>query len=342
MKAKLLAVGPAYCMAMRGLNNKGCGWVVQVLLALLGALVALGWGGASAHAAVQAVPELSSRVLDQTGTLGAAELASLKAQVEQLERDTGAQLAVLMVSSTAPEDIFAYSNRVANTWKLGRAGVGDGLLIVVAKDDRRMRIEVAKTLEGAVTDIQAGRIIDERMAPAFGRGDYAAGLTQAVQALSALVRGEALPAPPADEGLRVLLSFMWLALFSLLGFLLFGVLPRAWLAYRWRLLLGLAVAFVGMWASSGDWRFAAASVLLVATPCGIGVLMVIRTLLEAERQVWVPPAPGSWRPAPTGTTSSATAWRSGSSGGGGGGGGGSSSNSGGGGSFGGGGASGRW
>ena len=334
---------------MCGLSNLCRSWVVQALLILMGALAALNLGGAIAHAAVQAAPELSSRVLDQTGTLSADELASLKAQIEQLERDTGAQLAVLMVSSTAPEDIFAYSNRVANTWKLGRAGVGDGLLIVVAKDDRRMRIEVAKALEGAVTDIQAGRIVNEWMAPAFRRDDHAGGLTQAVQALSTLVRGEALPAPPVSDDSRDMRSFLWLAPTSLLGFLLFGLLPRAWLAYRWRLLLGVAGAFAGMWWVTGKWPLAAAATVMVAFPIGATVLALVRAA-HLPKRPWTPPAPGSWRPARTdgtgaaqgaGAASNAGGSRSSSSGGGGSGGG-SSSNSGGGGSFGGGGASGHW
>ena len=329
---------------MCGLSNLCRSWVVQALLILMGALAALNLGGAIAHAAVQAAPELSSRVLDQTGTLSATEQAELTSQIEQLERDTGAQLAVLMVSSTAPEDIFAYSNRVGNTWKLGRAGVGDGLLIVVAKDDRRMRIEVAKALEGAVTDIQAGRIVNEWMAPAFQRGDYAAGLTQTVQALSTLVRGEALPAPPVSDDSRDMRSFLWLAPTSLLGFLLFGLLPRAWLAYRWRLLLGVSGAFAGMWWATGKWPLAAAATVMVAFPIGATVLALVRAA-HLPKRPWTPPAPDSWRPTRTTRTDSAPnagSHSSSNSGGSGSSGGGSSSNSGGGGSFGGGGASGHW
>ena len=275
---------------MRGLSNRCRSWVMQALLVVMGALAALSLGSASAHAAVQAVPELSSRVLDQTGTLSADELAGLKAQIEQLERDTGAQLAVLMVSSTAPEDIFAYSNRVGNTWKLGRAGVGDGLLIVVAKDDRRMRIEVAKTLEGAITDIQAGRIIHEHMAPAFRRGDYAAGLTQAVDALAMLVRGEALP-PVAKTQAFDLSRWQDRAMLAIgLGGAGAGWAGLAWFAWgpkRWsgpRKLLalmlgcGLFMALLG-WSR---WSLALFGVgMVMALPMGLfswGVVSLVRKI----------------------------------------------------------------
>src|SRR5690606_17847678 len=103
--------------------------------------------------------------------------SALEARLAALEREAGAQLVVLMVPSTAPEDIAAYAHRVADTWKVGRREVGDGLLIVVAKNDRRVRIEVAKTLEGAIPDLMAFRVIDERITPAFRAGDFAGGLS---------------------------------------------------------------------------------------------------------------------------------------------------------------------
>ena len=139
------------------------------------------------------VPLLTGHVMDQTGTLSAPQREALEHKLAVLESDKGAQVVVLMVPSTAPEDIAAYANRIGNAWKMGRKNVGDGLIVVVAKDDRRMRIEVAKTLEGAVPDITASHIISEVMAPAFRRGDYAAGLDGAVDQLAARIRGEALP-----------------------------------------------------------------------------------------------------------------------------------------------------
>ena len=149
--------------------------------------------------ALQPIPPLKARVTDQTATLSAQQLAALEAQLKALEDETGAQVAVLMVATTAPEDIAAYTWRVASSWKLGRKDIGDGSLIVVAKDDRRMRIEVARKLEGAIPDIQAGRIIDGAMKPRFRVDDYAGGLSAAIDQMSLLIRGEKLPAPAKQQ-----------------------------------------------------------------------------------------------------------------------------------------------
>lgn len=147
---------------------------------------------------LQPVPALSDRVIDQAGVLGSGR-AALVEQLARIERETGAQLVVLTVATTQPEDIAAYAHRVADQWKIGRREIGDGLLIVVAVQDRRMRIEVARTLEGAVPDVVAGRIIRERMAPAFRQGDYAGGIAAAVSQIDGLIRGEKLP-PPDTRG----------------------------------------------------------------------------------------------------------------------------------------------
>ena len=149
--------------------------------------------------ALQPIPPLKARVTDQTATLSAQQLAALEAQLKALEDETGAQVAVLMVATTAPEDIAAYTWRVASSWKLGRKDIGDGSLIVVAKNDRRMRIEVARKLEGAIPDIQAGRIIDGAMKPRFRVDDYAGGLSAAIDQMSLLIRGEKLPVPAQQQ-----------------------------------------------------------------------------------------------------------------------------------------------
>jgi uncharacterized protein len=176
------------------------------------ALLALGLAGlaglGAAHAQdVQPVPALGARVIDQADTLQPPQRAALERKLEGLEQGTGAQVVVLLVSTTQPEDIAAYAQRVADQWKLGRREVGDGILIVVATGDRRMRIEVAKTLEGAVPDLAARQIIDQAMRPAFRAGDYAGGLNRAVDELGARIRGEALQAPsraaqPAERGIQ--------------------------------------------------------------------------------------------------------------------------------------------
>ncbi|MBF3172302.1 YgcG family protein, partial [Pseudomonas aeruginosa] len=141
------------------------------------------------------VPALARRVTDLTATLDAAGRARLEASLAALEARKGAQVAILMVPSTYPDSIEAYATRVFEAWKLGRKGIDDGVLVLVAKDDRRMRIEVGYGLEGTITDIDAGRIIREYMTPAFRQQDYAGGLEAAAQRLVRLIDGEALPPP---------------------------------------------------------------------------------------------------------------------------------------------------
>lgn len=142
---------------------------------------------------VQAVPALTSHVVDTTGTLDASQKASLEARLSALETAKGSQVVVLIVPTVQPEDIASYANRVGNVWKIGRKDVGDGVLLVVAKEDRKVRIEVAKTLEGAIPDLAAKRIISEAITPRFKTGDYAGGLSAAVDQIAARIKGEALP-----------------------------------------------------------------------------------------------------------------------------------------------------
>ena len=168
-------------------------WLCRLMLAML--LPLLGISAAMAQTPVAPVPELTGRVIDQSGTLSSGDVQSLTAQLKKLEDETGAQVVVLMVPTTAPEDIASYAWRVASSWKLGRKEIGDGTLIVVAKNDRRMRIEVARKLEGAIPDIMAARIIDGAMKPRFRADDYAGGLSAAIDQMSLLIHGEKLPAP---------------------------------------------------------------------------------------------------------------------------------------------------
>jgi uncharacterized protein len=148
--------------------------------------------------ALAPVPSLSARVIDPAGELAEADRQRLETRLARLETERGTQVVVLLVRSTAPEDIASFANRVANTWKIGRRDVGDGLVLVVAVQDRRMRIEVAKALEGAVPDLMARRIIDEAMAPRFRAGDYLGGLLAATDRLDSLIAGEPLPSPSAS------------------------------------------------------------------------------------------------------------------------------------------------
>jgi uncharacterized protein len=138
----------------------------------LGLAACLFLGGGAFAQDVLPVPELSSHVMDNTGTLSAPARAMLDEKLAAFEASTGSQVVVLMVPSTAPEDIASYANRVGNTWEIGRREVGDGLLVIVAKDDRKVRIEVAKSLEGAIPDLAARQVIDRAMSPLFKQGDF--------------------------------------------------------------------------------------------------------------------------------------------------------------------------
>lgn len=163
--------------------------------ALLFVLALLAAVGAATAQGVLPVPELNARVIDQTGVLDAIQRKALEDKLAAFEQAKGSQLVFLVVPTTAPEDIASYANRVGNAWKIGRKEVGDGILVVVAVNDRKARIEVAKTLEGAVPDLAAKQVIDEAMLPRFRQNDYAGGLQAAADQLIARVTGEALPQP---------------------------------------------------------------------------------------------------------------------------------------------------
>jgi len=154
------------------------------------------------HAA-DAVPKLTRHVTDLTGTLTAQQIDQLDAQLVALEKAKGSQLTVLMVDSTAGQDIESYSLAVAEANKVGRKGTDDGVLLLVAKNDHRVRIEVGYGLEGAIPDAATARIIREYIAPKFRSNDYFGGISDAVGALTQLINGEALPPPvqgnSADE-----------------------------------------------------------------------------------------------------------------------------------------------
>lgn len=146
------------------------------------------------------VPELKAWVTDTTGTLEPATVQGLETSLAELEKRKGAQLAVLMVPTTGNDTIEEYARRVFDQWRLGRERVDDGILLVIAKDDRKLRIEVGYGLEGAVPDILAGRIIREQITPFFKAGQYDAGVVAGTKALVALVDGEPLPEPwPVSE-----------------------------------------------------------------------------------------------------------------------------------------------
>ena len=274
---------------------------------------------------LQAVPPLKGPVTDTVGLLDASKRDALAQQLMALSRDKGSQVAVLIVATTQPETIEEYSLRVAETWKLGRGkqaangngtAIDDGVLLLVARDDRRARIEVGYGLEGAIPDSMAKRIIDQQMAPHFRQGDYAGGLQAAIDAVAARIRGEDLPLPAQADANRSatgpeLIFFILFFVIACLGVLrsLFGRKKGAFTA-------GLAGGAITFFLT-----FSVVAALIVAF------------------FVWLIALSGGGK---GGGGSSGGGWSGGGFGGGGGGFSGGGFSSGGGGSFGGGGASGSW
>ena len=296
------------------------GW--RLALAALCLLVA---SAAALSQGVLPVPALAGRVIDQTGTLDAAQQAALSQKLATIEQTLGSQVVVLLVPTTQPEDIAAFAQRVGDSWKVGRRHVGDGLLIVVATQDRRVRIEVAKALEGAIPDLMAQRIINEHITPAFKAGDYAGGLNAAVDAVAARIKGEQLPAPQAaasadafglDMDVEGWLTFLFVAV-PIGGTVFTSMLGRKLGA----LATGAVFGGVGWLATASVW---------LAGLIGVGAVLMVGLLgSDAARRA--------------SRGSGGTGWGSGGRHGGGWGtGGGGGFSSGGGGDFGGGGASGKW
>ena len=280
--------------------------------------------GGLAHAQDVPVPPLSGRVIDQTGTLTPAQVQALSAKLEAIETQRGAQVVVLIVATTQPEDIASFGQRVADSWKVGRRDVGDGVVIVVAKNDRRINIEIAKTLEGAIPDVIAGRIIAEQIKPAFKANDYAGGLNAAVDKLGARIAGEALP-EPARKGSgggsgASGFDIQDLAIFLFVGVPIAGAVLTAIFGRKLgSLVTGAAIGGLGWWLTAS---------LLVAGGAGLVALFLVGVMGLGSRG---------------GRSSGPIIWGGGGGGGfGGGGGGGGGFSSGGGGDFGGGGASGDW
>jgi uncharacterized protein len=199
---------------------------LQSLFRLLILMVAVaGFAPAMAQQDVP-VPQLTARVTDTTGTLDQGQKEALEAKLKALEENKGAQVFVLMVPTVQPDTVESYSRRVFDQWKVGRANVDDGILFLIAKDDRRMRLEVGYGLEGAVPDALASRIINDYVAPHFKTNDYAGGVNAGVTALVSLIENEALPAPEKkqagdgefDEGLFGALGPMLMFGFFLIAF----------------------------------------------------------------------------------------------------------------------------
>ena len=283
--------------------------------------------------APQPVPRLEARVTDLTATLDSGQRARLEEQLAAIEQRKGAQVAVLVVPSTQPEAIEEYSMRVVEAWKLGRAQadgrrVDDGVLVLVAKDDRRIRIEVGYGLEGAIPDALAKRIVAEVIAPRFRQGDFFGGISAAVEDLGRLIEGEPLPHAWQSEGR----SDEPAGQSKLAGLLVLLVGSLFAIAILGRL---LGSAFGG----AGSTVFAVLAGLPIAAAAAIGALVFVLLLVFAQAFMRGLRAGSTGRGSRTVWTSG-SGWGSGGFRGGGLGGGGGFG--GGGGGFGGGGASGGW
>jgi len=222
-----------------------------------GLLAALAMALQAPAQSLQPVPALESRVMDLTGTLTATQRAELEGRLAEFEQRKGSQIALLIVATTAPEAIEQYSIRVIDQWKLGREQPDDGALLLVALQDRTLRIEVGRGLEGALTDALSRRIIDDTIKPLFRQGDIFGGVSAGLQQIMKVVDGELLPPPdlkwrrPVDR------------LAALLPALFFGVLVGGAVL---RAILGRTL---GALATGG---LAGALVWLVAHTIGFAIL----------------------------------------------------------------------
>ncbi|MEO6383287.1 MAG: TPM domain-containing protein [Thermomonas sp.] len=210
-----------------------------------------------------AMPAFDSPVVDTTDTLDAASKRQLEQQALDLQQRKGSQLQVLMVATTVPETIEQYAVRAFEQFKLGRKGVDDGVLLVVAKDDHKVRIEVGYGLEGAIPDITAGRVIQEYMVPKFRQGDYAGGIIDATGQLVGLVDGEPLPEPVASNRTGADSGGSWL--FALFASLIVGQVARGFFG---RLPAGIRALLGG--GASGGIAWLLSSALLVG---GLGAVI---------------------------------------------------------------------
>jgi len=226
-----------------------------------------------------ALPDLSRRVTDLTGTLTAEQTNALENRLAAFETEKGSQIAVLIIDTTQPEDIAAYGIRVADAWKIGRKNIDDGVILIVAKNDRRLRLEVGYGLEGVLPDAVAKRIIADTIKPYFKQGAYAAGIDAGVTEIMALIRGEALPAPqvnsdnaPSESAFLLVLGAGLIAGFILsliLGRPLAGLIAglgctavsALFFAWSFAIFLGVVVFFLIIggnrhsgWSSGGGYR----------------------------------------------------------------------------------------
>ena len=234
---------------------------LSITLALL-----LGAGCIPRAVAQLPLPKLEARVTDLTGTLTAAQQSALEEKLAALEARKGAQIVVLILPTTEPEDIAQFGPRLLESWKLGRKGIDDGAALIVAKEDRAVRIEVQYGLEGVLTDATGGRIINETILPLFKEGDFAAGVNAGVDQMIRVVDGEPLPPPDASwhrkrgSGIP-----QWLPVLLFVGFPLVSMLGRA---------IGRAPAALVAGAASAGLIWWITSLWILAGALGVGIFLL--------------------------------------------------------------------
>jgi len=222
-------------------------------------------GHAPAVRAQVPVPPLEARVTDLTGTLTASQQSGLEEKLAAFERRKGSQVAVLILPTTQPEDIAQFGIRLGEAWKIGRAGPDDGAILIVAKDDRAMRIEVGRGLEGALTDVIASRILNDTITPLFKQGDFNGGVNAGLDQIIRVIDGEPLPAPDQSwkrRGWKVptpMLLFLGIALL----FVLNRFLGR-----------GPVAAILGIGGAIVSYRFT--SEFLNSVFVGVGIFLAVR------------------------------------------------------------------
>lgn len=228
-------------------------WALLVLLACMG------WASAQSPAGLVPVPPLTGHIVDQTQTFKPDQRAMLEQQLREFESRKGSQLAVLLVPDTQPETIEQFALRVAEQWKIGRKNIDDGAILVIAKNERALRIEVGYGLEGALNDATAKRIVEERIVPRFKEGDFYGGAVAGVETMMRVIEGEPLPAPSvaaeaSDRGVALLPVLFFAAL-------MVGGIARALMGRLKGALLTGGVLGVAAW--------------LLAGVVGIGVLAAV-------------------------------------------------------------------
>jgi len=291
------------------------GWLVLCLLAPV-----------LAQTQQQPLPRLTGRVNDLTGTLTAEQQATLEDKLAAFEARKGSQIVVLVVPTTDPEDIVNYSYRVAHNWKLGRAKINDGALLIVAKNDRELRIEVGRALEGALTDLTAHRIISDTIVPLFRQGDFYGGINAGLDQMIRIADGEPLPPPDlewqgsSEKNISHLVPFLFVVVF-------FGSVVLRSMFGR-----GLGALIAGV-VSGGLVYFAGQSLFVALVAAVLAFLFALISGFSGGGMWSSFPRTGGWGGGFG--SGSAGAWRGGSGSAGGG-------FRGGGGDFNGGGASGRW